>query len=183
MSSQFARSNRCYHGRPSGSCIPCADFQDIEADMREFPQLPCIICNKELEPVGRFTETNQPYGGTTFATHGHYGSTVFDPMDGTFLEINLCDKCLVLAAERQAVYVSRSRRPVFLTDVPGGPVIVGWEYVTRNLIHWNYDQGEFKERRSFTRNEIINYANHPDFSWNLPVDDMLRGYEEWENDD
>lgn len=52
----------------------------------------CLVCLKELEnfdPKG-----NQPLGGLEFQTHGHYGSTVFDPMDGTKLAINVCDECL-----------------------------------------------------------------------------------------
>ena len=27
-------------------------------------------------------------------TYGHYGSTVFDPMDASYLEIVVCDPCL-----------------------------------------------------------------------------------------
>ena len=42
---------------------------------------------------------NEPYAATAFVTHGHYGSTAFDPMDGTFLEINVCDPCLVRQAK------------------------------------------------------------------------------------
>lgn len=61
--------------------------------------LNCFRCDKELEPAlkdNKFKE-NQPYAGTTFISHGHYGSTVFDPSwdSRTFLEINLCDECLV----------------------------------------------------------------------------------------
>lgn len=52
----------------------------------------CFICDKELE---NFAESdNHPLNGTEFITHGHYGSSVFDPMDGTSLAINICDKCL-----------------------------------------------------------------------------------------
>ena len=92
--SQFIRSNRCYHGRPEGACIQCGNFEDLESPVREFPQPPCIICNRELEPAFSGCETNQPYGATSFITHGHYGSTIFDPLDGSYLEINICDDCL-----------------------------------------------------------------------------------------
>ena len=57
----------------------------------------CIVCRgglKNLTPRG-----NQPIGGTAFATTGHYGSTVFDPMDGTVIEVNVCDACLKVAAQ------------------------------------------------------------------------------------
>lgn len=63
--------------------------------------LPCIVCKKPLPPAfeGPEADTNQPYGGTTFHAHGQYGSTVFDPMDNQGLEINVCDPCLVKAAD------------------------------------------------------------------------------------
>ena len=61
--------------------------------------LPCLICGAVLEPAFRDFDHNQPHGGTTFTTRGHYGSTVFDPplaMGATrLLEINICDPCLL----------------------------------------------------------------------------------------
>jgi hypothetical protein len=44
-------------------------------------------------------DISQPYDGLAFQSQGHYGSTVFDPMDGTYLEINICDECLLRASE------------------------------------------------------------------------------------
>lgn len=64
------------------------------------PALPCIVCGSELDNVGIETEVNQPYAGTAFTSYGHYGSTVFDPMDRSHLEINVCDNCLVANAGR-----------------------------------------------------------------------------------
>jgi hypothetical protein len=61
--------------------------------------LPCIVCNKALEPAMEDADINQPYGGLAFQSEGHYGSTVFDPMDDTYLEINICDECLLRASE------------------------------------------------------------------------------------
>jgi hypothetical protein len=54
----------------------------------------CIVCKRELENVVEEDDSNQPNDGLAFQSHGHYGTTVFDPMDGTFLEINVCDPCL-----------------------------------------------------------------------------------------
>lgn len=51
----------------------------------------CIICKKSLEDIG---DDNQPIGGLSFHSYGHYGTSVFDPMDGTYLEINVCDECV-----------------------------------------------------------------------------------------
>lgn len=64
----------------------------------------CIVCDKELRNVGSLpkgADLNQPNGATTFMTHGHYGSTVFDPMNpSVWLEINVCDDCLTERIER-----------------------------------------------------------------------------------
>lgn len=54
--------------------------------------LPCLICGKALEAVRE--GSRQPHG-STFTTRGQYGSAVFDPMDGTYLAVNICDPCLV----------------------------------------------------------------------------------------
>lgn len=68
---------------------------------------PCLICGKALE-VAVFGEYGQPWGASVFTTPGHYGSTVFDPMDGTSLEIVVCDGCLTGRADR--VTLLRPRR-------------------------------------------------------------------------
>lgn len=36
----------------------------------------------------------QPYAATVFYSGGHYGSTFFDPMDGSYIELAICDGCL-----------------------------------------------------------------------------------------
>lgn len=59
---------------------------------RERAPFPCLVCRKELWNV--FTGNNQPCDACTFNSHGHYGSTVFDEMDGAQLEVNICDACL-----------------------------------------------------------------------------------------
>ena len=50
----------------------------------------CIVCDKSLDKIIDF----QPSGGLHFFTYGHYGSAVFDPMDGSTLNIFVCDNCL-----------------------------------------------------------------------------------------
>jgi len=60
--------------------------------------LNCIICKKELDEAFH-DESNQPVEGTTFISHGHYGS-IFDPMNNDeYLEINICNGCLLKNAE------------------------------------------------------------------------------------
>lgn len=56
--------------------------------------LPCFACGTELENI---SGPNQPSRGLEFTTPGHYGTTVFDPMDGSALAINVCDGCLTKA--------------------------------------------------------------------------------------
>lgn len=69
--------------------------------------LPCVICNTTFEDAIPGTEDhpveNQPYMGTVFCSYGQYGSTVFDSMNSHFLELNICDKCLIRAANKNQV--------------------------------------------------------------------------------
>lgn len=73
--------------------------------------LHCIVCGTWLKNYGGPGQ-NQPSAGTAFFTHGHYGSTAFDPMDGTFLEINICDPCLVRRAGEGFVVEGQDLRHV-----------------------------------------------------------------------
>ena len=58
----------------------------------------CIICEKEtpnsdyMYPEGK--AEFHPSDGTQFRSYGHYGSTVFDPMDGSYVDIVICNSCL-----------------------------------------------------------------------------------------
>lgn len=72
--------------------------------------LPCIVCKTALSNID---ETgNQPSGGLAFTTPGHYGTTLFDPMDGNLLEINICDPCLLEAGEGGRVFTTaRAKSP------------------------------------------------------------------------
>lgn len=81
--------------------------------------LPCIVCAKPLVNVSEDAD-NQPYVGTSFSSHGHYGSTVWDPMDGELLEINVCDTCLLRAGEAGRVlrYRPAQKTARYLAPVP-----------------------------------------------------------------
>lgn len=58
----------------------------------------CIICKCEVENWDIAYPENEehvhPIGGTAFRTYGHYGSTIFDPMNASYLEVVFCDPCL-----------------------------------------------------------------------------------------
>ena len=102
------------------------------------PALPCIVCGAALDNVIDDSE-NQPYGATAFMSDGHYGSTAFDPLDGTFLEVNICDPCLIQAQLNAEVLWGRDHRPVIAEGM-----VVGGERVNRPLIPWNGD-GSYDE--------------------------------------
>lgn len=75
--------------------------------------LACVICGCVPElafPVSDLMadDPGQPYGATVFIAYGQYGSTVFDPppyagLPSTYLQLNICDQCLVRAAQRKQV--------------------------------------------------------------------------------
>jgi hypothetical protein len=78
--------------------------------------LACFVCGKKLKtaipdetnlPFG--ATINLPFGATVFKTYGNYGSTVFDPMDQSFLELNICDECLI--KNRDLVLRGKYMRP------------------------------------------------------------------------
>ena len=71
-------------------------------------ELPCLVCRKPLQPVKTPPETgvvNQPWDANVFHSYGHYGATVFDASDGSFLEVNVCSACLLKAAQDGAVFL------------------------------------------------------------------------------
>lgn len=61
----------------------------------EREKIHCIACRSELVNID--PEGFQPQRGLAFKTHGHYGSTFFDPMDGRSIEVAVCDACLARA--------------------------------------------------------------------------------------
>lgn len=63
--------------------------------MTKYTHCFCIKCNKKLANITDDLEnTLQPNDGLAFITYGHYGSTVFDPMNGDSMQIAVCDNCL-----------------------------------------------------------------------------------------
>lgn len=80
--------------------------------------LTCIVCDREFEPAANDPAFETvPYEGTLFYATGHYGSTAFDPMDGSSLEIIVCDKCLL----------DRRHRVMHVTSRPDLTIRVLWE--------------------------------------------------------
>jgi hypothetical protein len=112
--------------------------------------LPCVICGAQLERIDNMSDESCPYKGTNFTTHGHYGSTVFDPMDGSFITLNICDPCLTRAGEQGRVVAGRDSRPV-KCDVQVAPdrwmeCNVGHERISDSgLVPWTKDLATFDD--------------------------------------
>jgi hypothetical protein len=123
------------------------------------------VCGRELRNI--FDDaTNQPGDGTTFETHGHYGSTAFDPMDGTYLEINVCDPCLTAARERGVVLHGMDRKVVVCEGVG-----VGWTKALRPLLPWTGDEPEQDYQRpgenvlEVDLDDVGNHTLYPEIEW------------------
>ena len=70
--------------------------------MSHFDPVPCIVCGVKLYTAFDPSQ-NQPYKGTVFVSGGHYGSTFFDPMDGSAIEIVVCDECCEKAMQEKRI--------------------------------------------------------------------------------
>lgn len=109
--------------------------------------LSCIACGKPLVNVTE-DSINQPYVGTSFSSHGHYGSTVWDPMDGELLEINVCDTCLLRAGEADRVlrYRPAQKTARYLAPVP-------WREDDPLILHHARKENEKKYGSAFGADE------------------------------
>lgn len=76
----------------------------------------CIVCGVELDRLWD-EDVSTPKGGLSFQTHGHYGSSAFDPMDTRLLQVNVCDTCIRRAAEQGRVLLARVSQPVVITHL------------------------------------------------------------------
>jgi hypothetical protein len=73
--------------------------------------IPCFACGKTLYEVGTQEAINQPHDALAFTTQGHYGTKVFDPMDGSWLELNICDGCITERQDRVLIGKLYAPRP------------------------------------------------------------------------
>lgn len=140
--------------------------------------LPCIVCGKALENVDNF-EGNQPYAGTEFHSYGHYGSTIFDPMDGQVLMLNVCDDCLRQLGAEGKVLLGREYKPV-VADV--GPEelseitsVIGKVRDHREPVPWHENlEEDFRDERLVLEPEEIGSELYPEVEYNPGILDSLR---------
>jgi hypothetical protein len=88
------------------------------------PAPPCIRCGVEFGACS--IGPNQPSGGLGFFSLGAYGTTLFDPMDGSSIAINVCDRCLRLAAAEGRVLFYRPLEEHPLSGAPRMPKPTVW---------------------------------------------------------
>lgn len=79
--------------------------------MNEKQPIVCIACSMTLK--GAPGNDFQPMGGLAFVSYGHYGTTFFDPMDGTSIEIAVCDECLQKAEEMKRIRHNSNRNMAY----------------------------------------------------------------------
>ncbi len=130
---------------------------------------PCIICGKPLRRVMPMTPA-QPANGVMCSTHGNYGSTVFDDLDGERLHFNICDACLTTAGEQGRIVVAQHYQNLTAPIGPGGmPSIVGIEkFADRTFEPWDPHAPEDEvpvRHRAITLAELEN----PPANWDLHI--------------
>lgn len=114
--------------------------------------LPCVKCGKPLIQVDVTAAVNQPYGGTEFATVGHYGSTIHDELTEPSeprmeLVVNICDTCILRAVEA-GVIQSRS------TD---GDILMANHYLEPRLKAWVLAQNEKQYGSAWGEDQPVDY--------------------------
>lgn len=78
----------------------------------------CIACNKTCEYIFKPHSLHPPISGTMFESTGNYGSTVWDMEGRKFLQIVICDDCLIEKAHLVNVisWDAKTPPPKELTD-------------------------------------------------------------------
>lgn len=101
-------------------------------------KLHCICCGREMLNIME-DRGHQPCDGLSFHTYGHYGSTYFDPMDGSFIQIAVCDECLVEADGKGWIDRPNGKNPDYSWDAASA---VGKELLGSD--DWTIVDGEGK---------------------------------------
>lgn len=121
--------------------------------------LPCAVCGARVENIDG-SYINSPYAATAFATHGHYGSTTFDPMNGCYLELNICDSCIRRLRDERKILLGQDRKRV-VTDYHH---VVGWVPVRREMTPWQ-DGSERDEDFYIEMEDVGNTNLFPEIDW------------------
>lgn len=123
--------------------------------------LPCLSCGKRLFNVHDDAE-NQPERGIACTSYGNYGSEVYDPMNGEFLEFNLCDTCVSWAGNVERVYTARTSRNVVAVDPEWGEMVVGRETAPYRPVLWHAGMSGYDDDGTRLDIEDLDLDNLPE---------------------
>ena len=149
--------------------------------------LPCIVCNKRLRNCDPEWLHNQPVDGTTCRTYGNYGSTVFDPLDHSFLTFSVCDECLREKGRAGKVSWNREHNNVTTTwpivyEIGGvkklshlARSIIGRIACDRNPVTWNPDESYEEEPIHFDIEEILSGAFDDKIEYTMEPEKLKEG--------
>lgn len=102
--------------------------------------LRCIVCRTQTYRVWDDAPETQPEEGLRFEAVGHYGSTAFDPMDMSSLEIVICDECLRQAGRDGIVRLAQNRIGLNLATGESGIFAAGYYWPDREPVVWDPDK-------------------------------------------
>lgn len=104
------------------------------ADSTLHSPLPCLVCNKDLG-WGDYQPPSDtsPFKGLTFKASGGYGSYVFDPESDVWLELNICDECVL--SHKDLICLARAPEPLPTDRRP--PTRVIWDGDDPDSPHWD----------------------------------------------
>ena len=81
--------------------------------------LPCVVCGCELRPIiSTDVADNHPSGALSFQSEGQFGSVEYDPLDGSYIEINICSPCLRRLGQKNQVAIRKTPTAAFELWVP-----------------------------------------------------------------
>jgi hypothetical protein len=107
---------------------------------------PCFKCGKEMQRVTDGGWELQPEDGLHFEALGAYGSTVFDPMDGSSLNIIICDDCITEGARQGLVMLDQKYVGISVGDPirPDSEIMAdfacGYYSPEREAVPWDPDK-------------------------------------------
>lgn len=144
---------------------------------------PCFKCNKPMERVFDGGWELQPNDGLHFDTTGAYGSTKFDPMDGSSLNIIICDDCIVEGAKQGLVmldqkYVGIGFDPAIGDERRGAIFPSGHYSPERNAVPWDPDKEYPRQEPLWVEPEDVAEAKkiHSTVMWKASAVEYAREY-------
>lgn len=135
---------------------------------------PCIICGIKLYRENE-DYIAQPRNGVVCSTHGNYGSTAYDPLDGTSLVFNICDPCLRMTRDNKMLFERRHALPVKVQDRSEYRASIwGWKKFDGDFVLWTNEYDETDPPfETLTLAQVREVASDPNYTWNAGSTERL----------